>query len=379
MNILIAPDKFKEALDAPTIAGVMASAAREALPAANVTCVPLADGGDGTGPILAAQLGGQPRTLTVRDPLGRQVSARWWWVADRALAIVEMAEASGLHLLTLQERDPLRASSYGTGQLMRAAIDMGARQIMLCVGGSATVDGGAGCLQALGWKLRDSRGSEVTVSAGGGQLSQVAAIEAPTPPPRVAITVLVDVTNPLLGPDGAAPVFGPQKGASESQVRQLAANLRHWAEVLAQSTGADVADVPGGGAVGGLPAGLMAAGGAAIERGFDVVADQLDLRQKLSESSLCLTGEGRIDAQSQHGKVVGALAELARTTRTPVVAFGGTIKVAPGQTPAELAARLLLQDLVQISDAATPLSVAIAQTEPNLRRAVRDYLLHHAC
>ncbi len=381
MHILIAPDKFKDALDAPGVAAAMAAGVRDAIPGAEVTCCPLGDGGEGTGRLLAAARGMQSQAVGVLDPLGRPRQATWWLDTAGDAGIVEMAEASGLWLLAPQERDAIRTSSFGTGQLLRAAIGAGARALTLCVGGSATVDGGAGCLQALGWRIL-WRGEEVPLACGGA-LDRVVAIEPPADVDvlrGVRLTILCDVNNPLLGPCGAAAVFAPQKGATPAQVATLQANLCHWADVLERATGVAVRDLPGAGAAGGLPAGLAAATGARLVGGFDEVARQVRLREHIRGADLVLTGEGCLDPQTAGGKVVAGVAALAaRESSRPVLALVGAWRGAAHATRREAAARLGLREIIVITPPGTPLEVALAQTECHLRvaarRAVRRYAL----
>lgn len=374
MKILIAPDKFRNALDAQDVGEALAAGARQACPSAEIIVCPMADGGEGTGRLLAEAAAAQQRTSRVRDPLGRERDARWWWDQQTAAAIIEMAEASGLNLLTGAERDATRTTSYGTGQLIRAAIDAGARNVTLCVGGSATVDGGAGCLQALGWELIDQTGECIRELAAGGTLERIGEIRPPEPIPRLSSEVLCDVNNPLLGPRGAAAIFGPQKGASPTQVRQLEAGMKNWAAVLTACTGHEVSDLPGAGAAGGLPAGLAAALTAKLVPGFDEVARRLELRAKLAGCDLCLTGEGRLDEQTVGGKVVSGVAELGRQVGVPVVALVGDVRPPSGQTVAQLARTVGLREIVVVTPPNTPTEAALAAAADNLRTAVRRFL-----
>jgi glycerate kinase len=374
VKILIAPDKFKDALDACAVAEALATGARQACPSAEIVVCPMADGGEGTGRLLAEVAHAQQRTTRVRNPLGPERDARWWWDEQQAAAIIEMAEASGLNLLTEAERDATRTTSYGTGQLMQAAIDTGARHVTLCVGGSATVDGGAGCLQALGWELIDPTGECIRELAAGGTLERIGEIRPPEPMPRLSIEVLCDVNNPLLGARGAAAVFGPQKGAPPPQVRQLEAGMENWAAVLAACTGREVTDLPGAGAAGGLPAALAAALTAKLLPGFDEVARRLGLRAKLAGCDLCLTGEGRLDEQTVGGKVVAGVAELGRQVGVPVVALAGEVRPPPGHTIAELARSVGLHEIVVVTPPNTPTDTALAAAADNLRTAVRRFL-----
>lgn len=369
MKILIAPDKFRDALDAAGVAAALAAGVRAARPRARVALCPLGDGGEGTGRVLADALGAAEQRAEVSDPLGRPRQARWWLGRRLATAIIEMAEASGLALLEPAERDALRTTSLGTGQLLRAAHQAGCRRALLCVGGSATVDGGAGCLQALGWQPLDPAGKALSAPPAGGDLLRIAALRPPADPIRLEIRILCDVDNPLLGPRGAAAVFGPQKGASPRAVAELERGLAHWADLLQRACGRDVRALPGAGAAGGLPAGLAAACGATLESGFDAVARQVRLGERLAGCDLCLTGEGRLDEQTAGGKVVAGVARLAAARQVPVVALVGAVGLAAGQTLADLARAVGVERVVVITPAGTPHAAALAATAGNLERA----------
>lgn len=369
MIVLVAPDKFKDALDARAVAAAISTGVCDAWPDAQTMLCPLGDGGEGTGGLLAAALRAKPRAAEVCDPLGRVRRATWWYRADTRCAVVEMAEASGLALLAPNERNALRASSYGTGQLIRAAIDGGAERVLVCVGGSATVDGGMGCLQALGWRLRDLQGSLLPEPISGGRLAGIGAMEPPARRASAKIEVLCDVDNPLLGSRGAAAVFGPQKGADAAGVKTLAEGLENVARLLTVYSGHDVAALPGSGAAGGLPAALVAALGAELRNGFDEVAAQVDLRSKLAACDLCLTGEGRIDVQTAAGKVVAGVARLGREVGVPVVALTGSLQLDAGQTAADAARAPEVARIIVITPEGMTLTAALAATERHLRQA----------
>jgi len=368
VRILIAPDKFRHALDAARVAAALAAGARAARPEAELVLCPLGDGGEGTGRILANVLGAAPRQTLVLDPLARPHAATWWWHEEQRLAIIEMAQASGLALLADDERDPLRTTSFGTGQLLRAAADAGASHALLCVGGSATVDGGTGCLQALGCRLLDDSGRVLPEPAGGATLPRIARVQ-PGPPLPMTIDVLCDVENPLLGPRGAAAVFGPQKGADRLTVRKLAEGLAHWAEIVGPVGEGDLAARRGTGAAGGLPFALVALCRARLCSGFDAVAEHVRLDDQLAGCNLCLTGEGRIDDQTASGKVVAGVARRAARYQIPTWAFCGQVRCGPGRTLADLAQSIGAEQIIVITPANTPLARALAETEANLRRA----------
>lgn len=373
MRILVAPDSFKDALPAAEVARSLARGIEQAVPEADVQCLPLGDGGEGTGGILAAALSATAHDVVVLDPHGRPLHAQWWLAADGATAIVELAEASGLMLLTPEERDPLQTSTFGTGQLLRAARSAGCRRVLLCVGGSATVDGGAGCLHALGWQILDRDGALMD-RVTGGRLRDVARVLPPPNPRELDIEILCDVDNPLVGARGAAEVFGPQKGATPTTVPLLADGLRHWAEVLAQATGCDVRGQKHGGAAGGLPAGLAAACGARLVSGFDALAERVDFADAVASCDVCLTGEGRIDDQTAGGKVVAGVTRLAGARNVPVIVFVGAADLPANAAREEFARSIGAADIVVITPTDEPLDVALRNTGANLEAAAAQWM-----
>ncbi len=373
MRILITPDKFKHALDAFGVARAMAAGVSVVRPDDTITLQPLADGGEGTAQVLAAATAADQHGCDVHDPIGRPRRAQWWLTRADRTALLEMSAASGLHLLAEPEANPLHTSSFGTGQILRTALAAGATRVLLGVGGSATVDGGAGCLQAMGWHLIDRNGHVLASPMTGGNLADIARVEPPTERWKLPIDVLCDVTNPLLGPLGAAPVFAPQKGARPADVAVLERGLENWADVLARDCGRDVRDLFGSGAAGGLSAGLAAACGARLQPGFECVAQRVGLADMLAQCDLCLTGEGRLDDQTAGGKVVSGVARLAAQARVPIVAFVGQARLAPGQTLEQLATSLGLRTIVIITPPGTPLEQALSQTATNLERCVRSW------
>ncbi len=327
MRILVAPNAFKEALTASQAAAVITQGLQRSGLACEIDRMPIADGGDDTMDVLVAQ-GGQVHEMTVDGPLGEPVQAAWAMLDDGQTAVVEMARASGLKLLDESQRDPLRASTYGTGQLIRAVVEAGATRVIVGVGGSATVDGGAGCVSALGVRLLGEDGR--AVARGGGQLAQIRRIDsrgliAPLRTGAVRVMVACDVDNPTLGPDGAAAVFGPQKGASPAQVDQLEDGLRRFFTLVVDHLDKDVRDLPGGGAAGALSAGLVAFLGAELHSGIDLVLDALDFQRRLDGVDLVITGEGRMDRQTLGGKGPFGLAMAARERGIPTVALVGGI------------------------------------------------------
>jgi len=325
MKILVAPNAFKGALSAGRAAECIARGLRRSGLDCQVEVMPIADGGDDTLEALVAA-GGQVRMVQVQDPLGRPIEAELGLLADGQTAVVEMARASGLKLLRPEERDPMRTSTFGTGQLIAAAVDQGARSVIVGVGGSATVDGGSGCATALGVKLLDKDGRPVP--PGGGGLGLVRRIDAGGLHPgldRVKILVACDVDNPTLGPRGAAAIFGPQKGASPEQVKELEAGLSHFYGLVAESLGVDVRQTPRAGAAGALAAGLRAFFGAELRSGIELVLERLDCRRRLQGIDLVVTGEGRVDSQTLGDKGPIGLAREAGKQGVPVIALAGGI------------------------------------------------------
>ncbi|NUM53636.1 MAG: glycerate kinase [Candidatus Hydrogenedentes bacterium] len=326
MRVVIAPDSFKECASAARVASAIAAGVRRACPDAEITCVPMADGGEGTVDALVSATKGTLQTTRVTGPMGKAVDAVWGILGDGRTAVIEMAAASGLELVPRDKRDPRVASTRGTGELMRAALDRGVTGMILGIGGSATNDGGAGMAQAIGYSLRDGQGNELP--PGGSALARLEHIDKANVHPRLAqceVLVACDVTNPLCGPNGASYVYGPQKGATPEMVEELEAALRHYAGVVELQVRDGVARYPGAGAAGGLGAGLMAFAGGRLQSGVELVADAARLDVAVSNADLVITGEGRIDEQTAQGKTPVGVARVARRFRVPVVAVAGTI------------------------------------------------------
>ncbi|QCH30401.1 glycerate kinase [Bifidobacterium longum] len=323
---LCAPDSFKESLTAMEAARAMAQGIENADHDAEVRCLPMADGGEGTARALVDAAGGSMRAVPVHDPLGRPVEGHFGLLADGTTAVVETAEASGLALLEAKERNPLIASSYGTGELMLAAVRSGAKRIIVGLGGSATNDAGAGLLQALGVRLLDKNGNDL--AHGGAALANLTTIDISTMDPalkNVAITAACDVTNPLTGPTGASAVFGPQKGASKDDVATLDAALAHFAQVIDSQLGVAVNDVPGAGAAGGIGAALKGFLNAEFRPGIAIVIEQSGLDAAAQWADVVFTGEGSIDFQTKFGKTPAGVAETAKRHGKPVIAVAGHI------------------------------------------------------
>lgn len=326
MKIVIAPDSFKESLSALEAATAIETGFREIFPAAVYVKVPVADGGEGTVEAMVAATGGRQVVLQATGPLGRPVEAFYGLTGDESTAVIEMAAASGLELVASAERDPLVATSRGTGELIRAALDAGARRFILGVGGSATNDGGAGMLQALGVELLDAQGDQL--APGGGALALLSRIDVSGLDPRIGdcvFEVACDVSNPLVGPKGASAIFGPQKGATPEMVEQLDANLRHYAGVIARDLGQEVADIPGAGAGGGIAAAMLVFLKGRLRPGSEIVADAVGLDAFVRDADLVVTGEGRIDSQTVNGKTPIGVARVAQRHGKPVIAIGGCL------------------------------------------------------
>lgn len=328
MKIIIAPDSFKGCMSAEQAAKAMERGIRRALPQAECVLVPMADGGEGTVQSLVDATGGELLETTVTGPLGTPVRAQYGMLGDGRTAVIEMAAASGIAYVDERTRDPRITTTYGTGELVRDALDHGVTSFIIGLGGSATNDGGAGMAQALGVRLLDAQGGELPF--GGAALADLAAIDVSGIDPRLGtadIRLASDVTNPLTGAQGASAVFGPQKGADDATVAQLDAALRHYAAVIRSELGRDVESIPGAGAAGGLGAGFLAFTGAHMQSGVSLVVEATGLIQQAAGADWCFTGEGGIDSQTQYGKTPIGVAQAVKSSypRCCVVALAGTV------------------------------------------------------
>jgi len=326
LKIVIAPDSFKESLSAMEVATEIEAGFREIFPSAEYCKFPVADGGEGTVQAMIEATSGRRVDVTVTGPLGEPVQAFYGLTGNDEIAIIEMAAASGLELVPPQLRNPLKTSSYGTGELIRSALNDGARRFIIGIGGSATNDGGAGMLQALGVHLFDANGTEL--GRGGEELARLARIDISNMDPRLnecVINVACDVNNPLVGPAGASAIFGPQKGATPEMVKLLDCNLSHYAEVIARDLGVEVADVPGAGAAGGMGAAILAFLGGRLRPGIDIVTDAINLGAAIKTADLVITGEGRIDSQTIKGKTPIGVARVAQAYGVPVIGLAGCL------------------------------------------------------
>lgn len=326
MKIVIAPDSYKESLSALQVATQIEAGFRDIFPDASYVKLPVADGGEGTVEAMVAATHGNVIQVEVTGPLGEQVNAFYGVSGDEQCAFIEMAAASGLEQVPTAKRNPLVTTSWGTGELIRHALDSGVKHIIIGIGGSATNDGGIGMLQALGARLLDRDGEPL--GFGGGELHKLACVDITGLDKRLKdcrIEVACDVSNPLTGQEGASAIFGPQKGATPEMVRQLDEGLEHYAKIIARDLDIDVLNLSGGGAAGGMGAALHAFCGAQLRRGIEIVTEALNLDELVRDADLVITGEGRIDSQSIHGKVPIGVATVAKRYNKPVIGIAGSL------------------------------------------------------
>lgn len=371
MKIVIAPDSFKGSLTARQAADAIERGVRRATPDVDIISIPMADGGEGTVRALVDATGGRLISTRVTGPLGEPVVATYGILGDGTTAVIEMAEAAGLHLVGTTP-DPLRATTRGVGELILDALGRGAERIIVGLGGSATNDGGAGMAQALGVRLLDADGCNLP--GGGAALADLDRIDCTGLDPRVTRTPIIlasDVTNPLTGPDGASAVFGPQKGATPAMVEQLDRALNRYAAVVRRDTGRSVDAIPGAGAAGGLGAGFLAFTDATMRSGVDLVTETVGLKERAVGADYCFTGEGRIDGQTQYGKtpmgVARAVREVAPSCR--VIALAGSI----GEDVEQLNA-LGFAAVFGIQPGAVSLQEAFAGASRNLERTAEQVM-----
>jgi glycerate kinase len=377
MKVVIAPDSFKESLSALQVAEAIEAGFREVFPDADIVKLPVADGGEGTVQAMIDATGGRRVELEVTGPLG-ELAAAFYGLASMpegaapegsaALAVIEMAAASGLEMVPPRRRNPMTATSRGTGELILHALDAGVRRFVLGVGGSATNDGGAGMLQALGVRLLDDAGNDL--GPGGGELARLARIDVSGLDPRVGesrFDIACDVNNPLVGPNGASAIFGPQKGATPEMVARLDACLAHYGQLIARDLGKDVADMPGAGAGGGIAAAMVVFLGGRLRPGIEIIAEAVGLERAVQDADLVITGEGRIDGQSISGKTPVGVARVAKRHGKPVIGIGGGLARDAGAVHAHGI------DAV-FAAVCRPCTVeeALAQAHDNLRAAARN-------
>ncbi|WP_421535569.1 glycerate kinase [Priestia sp. D3YE.R1] len=328
MKIVIAPDSFKESLTALRVCEAVEKGIKIHFPNAEISKVPMADGGEGTVQSLVDATDGEVIQARVTGPLGKEVKAFYGILGDGKTAVIEMAAASGLHHVPVDKRNPLVTTTRGTGELILKALDHKVKHIIIGIGGSATNDGGAGMAKALGAKLLNTNGAEI--KEGGGSLNQLAAIDLTNFDSRLAevkVEVACDVDNPLTGATGASAVFGPQKGATPDMVKQLDRNLAHYAAVIEKEMDIHIQNVPGAGAAGGLGGGLLAFLSAELKPGVDIVIEATQLESYIKNADLVITGEGRIDGQTIYGKTPIGVAKTAKKHSVPVIAIAGSIGV----------------------------------------------------
>lgn len=370
MRLVIAPDSFKGSLSAVEAAEAMAEGARRVVPDAEILLLPLGDGGEGTAAALVAATGGRMEQRTVRGPLGEPVEAAFGVLGDGETAVVEMATASGLVLVPKARRDPKVTTTYGTGELIAAAVACGVKRLIVAIGGSATNDGGAGAMAALGARFLDADGNPLP--PGGAALVRLDRIDLSSfrkPPPDVEIVIASDVTNPLCGPNGASAVYGPQKGATPEDVALLDAALDRFAAVVKRDLGRDIRDTPGAGAAGGLGAGLLAFLDAQMRRGIHLVLEAIRFEERLEGADLVLSGEGKLDEQTASGKTLSGVGEACRRAGVPLLAFAGAVEAE--QTALDA---LGIAAAVPSTPRPMPAEQAMAKARPLLAEAVERAL-----
>ncbi|MBU3135425.1 glycerate kinase [Clostridium gasigenes] len=326
MKFILAPDSFKESMSSKEACDAMERGIKKIIPEAECIKVPMADGGEGTVEALIGATNGTFHKVNVIAPLGNKVEAVFGILGNKKTAVIEMASASGIQLVKREERNPLITTTFGTGQLIKAALDLGVKHIVVGIGGSATNDGGAGMIQALGGKLLDRKGEEI--SFGGGALGSLDRIDISELDLRLKDTVIevaCDVTNPLVGETGASAVFGPQKGATEEMVKELDNNLLHFSRIIKETLGKDVAYIEGSGAAGGLGAALLSFLNAELKRGIDLIINHTELKEKIKGADFVFTGEGAIDNQTIYGKTPMGVAKVAKEQGVKTIAFAGKV------------------------------------------------------
>jgi len=373
MKIVIATDSFKGTLKADEVCEIISDEIKELISDVIVSIKPMADGGEGTARAMIAATGGQWVPKQVMGPLEKmRVKAGFAWLPDNT-AVVEMASASGLELLLQEQLDPLKTTTYGTGELIQAAMEYGACKILLAVGGSATVDGGVGAAMALGWAFLNENNGPIPL--GGRGLEIISKIEPPKVLLRsnalqesIPVEVLCDVDNPLCGDDGAARIYGPQKGATTEMVQRLDRGLARLARIVREQLNRDIARVPGAGAAGGLAAGAMAFMNATLVSGIDTIIAYSSLRSELESADWIITGEGSFDHQSLSGKVISGVVKLARQSSTRVVIIAGQVKI-----PQEEYAKIGIETAIATKPVDMPLDEALQNSRTLLRSATRHF------
>lgn len=368
MKFVIAPDSFKNSMPAIKVGKCIANGIISVFPKADCEIIPMADGGEGTVKSIITATGGELVNVQVHDPLMRLIDSFYGVLPDKTTAIIEMAAASGIELITSNERNPMLTTSYGTGELIIDAINKGCTSIIVGIGGSATNDGGLGMAQALGYKFRDATGTEVEY--GGKALKKVATIDSNNCDKRlqnIDIKVACDVKNTLCGPQGASAVYGPQKGADEQMVKTLDDGLNNLANCISSDLNISVIDIEGGGAAGGLGVGLIAFAGAKLKSGFSLIADIVNLEDKILNADVVISAEGAIDFQTQFGKTPAGVASLAKKYSKPVFVFAGT-----AQEDASKISTDIIDAIIPITRRPVNLSKAIEYTENWLQQSAKE-------
>lgn len=369
MNILIATNAFKGSLSAEAAAMCIADGIRKSKLKCTLTLFPIADGGDDTATLLNKKWNAQNTSLQVHDPLGRLIDASFGWIQREKKAIIGMSDASGLKLLKKGKLDPLHAHTLGTGELIKAALEKGAEKMVIGLGGSATVDGGSGLLKALGLRYYDKRGTEISdLPSGLIKLDKIDLKNLDKRLPSTNIIVLCDVQNKLLGNEGAARIFGPQKGANQQEVEILEQILNQWNTKTIETMHIHMEEIQYGGAAGGAAACLCAYAGAKLMKGIDFFLDELQFDDLLVQADMVITGEGSIDAQTLEGKGPMGVAQRAKQKGIPVIAMGGEIK-----SPHSKILSLYFDQLIAINQEGDPLEISIKNTKDNLTRAATDW------
>lgn len=368
MKIVIAPDSFKESLTALHVCEAVEKGIKSHFPDAEISKVPMADGGEGTVQSLVDATGGDIIQARVTGPLGKEVEAFYGILGDGNTAVIEMAAASGLHHVPVDKRNPLITTTRGTGELILKALDHKVKHIIIGIGGSATNDGGTGMAKALGAKLLDANGAEI--KEGGGSLAQLASIDLTNLDSRLAevkVEVACDVDNPLTGETGASAVFGPQKGAAPDMVKQLDRNLAHYAAIVGKEMGIHIQSIPGAGAAGGLGGGLLAFLSAELKPGVDIVIKATQLESYIKNADLVITGEGKIDGQTIYGKTPIGVAKTAKKHSVPVIAIAGSIGAG-----SEAVYEHGISALFSVVPGAVSLQEALEKADENIERTAKN-------
>ncbi len=371
MKIVIAPDSFKGSLTAHEAATAMSNGVLSVLPNVKIEEIPLADGGDGTLDSLVFSTKGQFKDVPALDPIGREIIAQYGILGDRKTAVIEMSIASGLTILKKNELNPLITTTYGTGQLIQQALDDGFRRLIICIGGSATNDCGSGMAQALGVLFQDKSGNEIQEKMCGDLIGDVANMDLSNLHPAIQeckITVASDVSIPLLGEEGCAIVYSPQKGATPEIVEKLEANMISFINVAENATNISVREIPGAGAAGGLGAGLMLFLGGKLQSGIDIVLKACDFQKRIKNADLIITGEGKIDDQTIHGKTISGIVRHAKLEKIPIIAFAGIVENIDNLE------KLGISNFYSISSNKIPIEKSIAKASTLLQSKVESVI-----